>query len=145
MINVDLPSNPLSYILEEAQRYCETNNIPYDPKNIYIEAFSKDHIVIGPVPPDQPEKKSCVICGEQMEPATPFGWENYQPYKGGEISLEFDFGSVELDQSVWRGIICDGCGKKLIATGRLDCVLNNLVSEGCPAIKEGDNKDVCDS
>lgn len=67
--------------------------------------------------PDRPQKKPCVICGTELECAVD-NWDTYQPYKGGEIQLLFGYGSCKFDLNmngtVFRGIICDDCSEKLV-------------------------------
>ena len=63
-----------------------------------------------------PDGKPCFVCGKVLRPE--FGnWEHYQPSGGGEVQFIFAYGSAEFDldmgNTVFRGVICDECGKRL--------------------------------
>lgn len=62
-------------------------------------------------------KKPCVLCGKELDCAV-MDWDSYQPHDGGEIQLIFSYGSGKFDLAmegtVFRGIICDDCGEKLV-------------------------------
>ena len=64
------------------------------------------------VPPKpKPETKPCIICGDELESIFDT-WDEMQPNGGGEIKINFDYGS-EHDLTQIHGVICDSCGEGL--------------------------------
>lgn len=65
----------------------------------------------------RPETRPCIICECELESA--FGDEtHFQPYKGGEVTFYFHYGSCKFDLNMFGtkfvGIICDDCAEKCV-------------------------------
>jgi hypothetical protein len=63
---------------------------------------------------------NCILCNRELEHAVPEtvrSRSDYQPYAGGEIRLQFCFGSCKFDLAPgfteFRGVICDDCAAPL--------------------------------
>ena len=64
------------------------------------------------------ETKPCIICGCELESAFRDDQTHFQPYKGGEVTFYFHYGSCKFDMNMFgtkfAGIICDDCAEKCI-------------------------------
>lgn len=64
-----------------------------------------------------PETRPCIICGCELESAFDESFP-FQPYKGGEVTFYFHYGSVKFDLNMFgtkfAGIICDDCAEKCV-------------------------------
>lgn len=71
------------------------------------------------------DTKPCALCGKELESALD-DWEFVQPYGGGEIVMEFTYGSRKFDLSsgttMYQGVICDECAEKMVDRMQLSCV-----------------------
>ena len=56
----------------------------------------------------------CILCDKKMEPIFDDSWELYQPKEGCEVQIIGAYGS-EFDLTMYRGVICDSCVKKVTA------------------------------
>lgn len=83
----------------------------------------------------RPETRPCIICGSELESAFDESF-SFQPYKGGEVTFYFHYGSCKFDLNMFgtkfAGIICDDCAEKCVE--RMEMTPDPDVSDRVPRL-----------